>query len=210
MKRSEREEILRDPAAKGYSNTGRTKRVIRNTKKGVVEYNYNIFKDVSTGKEIRIQTSSNSVRRSRGQVINKKNFDKVVNDISKDAHLDNATKRTLKSKLEALLDEKIESGEKLYMSSVAGVTKNYLTTMAITDPEELEGLSSRKKITAAIYNTGELPEDLAARLSAQSGKNITEDDLLNPDNWIGSAFVFQGARWNFRFSYNDEVLVRTV
>ena len=210
MKRSEREEILRDPAAKGYSNTGRTKRVIRNTKKGIVEYNYSIFKDVSTGKEVRIQTSTNSVRRSRGQVINKKNFDKVVNDIAKDAHLDNATKRTLKSKLEALLDEKIASGEKLYMSSVAGVTKNYLTTMSITDPEELEGLSSRKKITAAIYNTGELPEDLAARLSAQSGKRITEDDLLNPDNWIGNSFVFQGARWNFRFSYNDEVLVRTV
>lgn len=210
MKKSEREAILRDPAAKGYRNTGRSKRVIRNTKKGIVEYNYSIFKDVSTGKEIRIQTSANSVRRSRGQVINKKNFDKVVNDIAKDAHLDNATKRTLKSKLDALLDEKIASGEKLYMSSVAGVTKNYLTTMSITDPEELEGLSSRKKITAAIYNTGELPEDLARRLSAQSGKNITEDDLLNPDNWIGNSFVFQGARWNFRFSYNDEVLVRTV
>lgn len=209
MKRSEREEILRNPAAKGYRNTGRTKRVIRNTKKGLVEYNYSIFKDVSTGKEIRIQTSTNSVRRSRGQVINKQNFDKIVNDIARDAHLDPTTKRTLKGKLESLLNEKIESGEKLYMSSVAGVTKNYLTTMAITDPEELEGLSSRKKITAAIYNTGELPEDLAARLATQSGKRITEDDLLDPDNWIGNSFVFQGAKWDFRFSYNDEVLVRT-
>lgn len=210
MKRSEREEILRNPGAKGYANTGRTKRVIRNTKKGLVEYNYNIFKDISTGKEIRIQTSTNSVRRSRGQVINKQNFDKVVNDIARDAHLDPTTKRTLKGKLESLLNEKIESGEKLYMSSVAGVTKNYLTTMAITDPEELEGLSSRKKITSAIYNTGELPEDLAARLATQSGKRITEDDLLDPDNWIGNSFVFQGAKWDFRFSYNDEVLVRTV
>lgn len=210
MKRSEREEILRNPGAKGYTNTGRTKRVIRNTKKGLVEYNYSIFKDISTGKEIRIQTSTNSVRRSRGQVINKQNFDKVVNDIARDAHLDPTTKRTLKGKLESLLNEKIESGEKLYMSSVAGVTKNYLTTMAITDPEELEGLSSRKKITAAIYNTGELPEDLAARLATQSGKRITEDDLLDPDNWIGNSFVFQGAKWDFRFSYNDEVLVRTV
>lgn len=204
MKRSERLEILRNPDAHGYVNTGRTKRVIR----GNVEYNYSIFKNTATGKEIRIQTSSEAKRRGRGQVINKKNVDNIINNIARDARLDPDTKRTLSSKIKSVLNDKNAEGKKLYMNSVNTIVANYVETLSVSTVEELDRLSSKKRIQGAIYNTGEMPDDLAARLSAQSGKSISEEDLLNPDNWSGNRFSFGGIYWNFSFSYSGEVFTR--
>lgn len=208
MKRSDREAILRDPESKGYFNTGRTKRVMRALKGKVVEYNYSIFKDRSTGKEIRIRTSDSAIRRSRGERVTKKNLDNIISDIARSSRLDNVTATALKNKIEAKLKEKTDMGEKLYMSSVNTITHNYMENLAITSIEEQEELRSKKKIASAIFNTGELPEDLAKRLSAQSGVRITEDDLLNPDNWHGDNFTFGSVRWRFHFTYTGDVLTR--
>lgn len=218
MKRSEREEILRDPAAKGYVNTGRTKRVMRALKGKVVEYNYTIFKDTSTGKEIRIRTSESAIRRSRGEIINiiydetrdingETKYDKFIKDISKSYNFDKETYDDFKSMMIELKDKKVSKGEKLYMSSVNAAVNSYMMNFDLIS-DDATWNKSRKRIASAIFNTGELPEDLAARLSAQSGVRITEDNLLNPDNWHGDTFTFNGIRWRFHFTYSGDVLTR--
>lgn len=205
MKKSEREAILKDPASKGYVNTGRSKRVMRALKGRVVEYNYTIFKDTSTGKEIRIRTSESAIRRSRGERITIKNYKNIVEDIARSSGINADITDDLKDKIAGKLNEKNKVGEKLYTSSVNTIIHNYMEGLAITD---IDLKKSKSKIASAIFNTGELPEDLAVRLSTQSGVRITEDNLLNPENWHGDTFTFGGIRWRFHFTYSGDVLTR--
>lgn len=210
MKKSEREAILRDPASKGYVNTGRSKRVMRALKGRVVEYNYTIFKDTSTGKEIRIRTSESAIRRSRGEIIDISNATKYKNfvkNIKESYNFDAETDEDFTAMMNELRDKKLSKGEKLYMSSVNAAVSSYMMNFDLIS-DDATWNKSRKRIASAIFNTGELPEDLATRLSAQSGVRITEDNLLNPDNWHGDTFTFGGIRWRFHFTYTGDVLTR--
>lgn len=89
----------------------------------------------------------------------------------------------VKAEIKAKAKEAVRKGEKLS-------TKSLLSKVA------------ESKIEKMFINAGYTEPEILAELG------IDRDDLYNEENWKGSTFNYQGAVYDFVFSYTGNVLVR--
>lgn len=115
-------------------------------------------------------------------VVNKKNVDNYKEEIL-NSSISNAEKRTLLSDLDARIRERKRNKKKL-------------TTTGFV------GLQQEGKIERLLANAGYSTEELAAEFE------LSEKELLNPDNWEGNIFTAGAAQYEFKFSYTGALFTR--
>lgn len=110
----------------------------------------------------------------------KKNVENFINQIKERTDLSERDKITLINDLKAKIDSYHLNNKKL---TVSGFSSLY----------EKDRIS--KIIVASGYSVEELADEI----------NVSEDELLNPDNWDGSIFL---GKWELDFNYTGPILKR--
>lgn len=174
----------------GFKNTGRKKRVSKG------KYLYDIYERINdNGDKERIYVSNKyeniKLVETKGR---KKSYrkDEAINEIQKSFEAIGLDSATAKDKAIELYNKKVDD-DKTFI--------NELTILSYAVSEESK-TDKQKKIKRAILNTGEDPEDLAARLG------VTESELFNESNWTNNIFQVGNKKYRFEFRYNGETMVQ--
>ena len=112
--------------------------------------------------------------------INKKNVDKVRQDINSREDLTAAEKRALNINLDALVDQRKQDKKKL-------TTNGFYGTMTDND------------INRLFVNAGYSIEEVSQMYG------IDEDELLNEENWNGDQFTYNGRSFALQFGYTINI-----
>jgi hypothetical protein len=93
-----------------------------------------------------------------------------------------AEKRYLKADLDAIVAQKHKDGQKLTTTGFLG---------------HLESNKISKMFTYAGYSTAEVAREYG----------MSEAELLDPNNWLGSQFTYGSTTLTFNFTYQGDIFV---
>lgn len=116
---------------------------------------------------------------SRG-VINKKNIEKLKEEIMNDPNLTNAEKRAALKDIDVYVFTRHQNKQKLTTTGFAGIEAN-------------------DDITRMFANAGYTVEDAADLIG------VDPDELLDEDNWVDGDFIYNGHTYRFNFNYTGDI-----
>lgn len=175
----------------GFKNTGRKKRVSKG------KYLYDIYEKINddgTKEKIYVSNKYENIKliETKGRKKVDRDKDEVVKELKKSFEAIGLDSATAEARAAELYNIKSETDASFI---------NELTILSYAVKEESK-TDKQKKIKRAILNTGEDPEDLAARLG------ITEEELFKESNWTNNIFTIGNNKYRFEFKYNGETMVK--
>ena len=175
----------------GFKNTGRKKRVSKG------KYLYDIYEKINddgTKEKIYVSNKYENIKlvETKGRKKVDRDKDEVIKELRKSFEAIGLDSETAHARAAQLYNVKSEADASFI---------NELTILSYAVSEESK-TDKQKKIKRAILNTGEDPEDLAARLG------VTESELFNESNWTNNIFKVGNNKYRFEFKYNGETMVK--